>query len=192
MTLEEIVSAYIRDYRNGTREEMETFRLEKSRASAIRRAALCEFPDGKRHSHQYRIPRRLLDLAEERLQAVAGRLAAVSDFDALHEIVRGEIGSVSGIGKLMVYDIAHRIGAYLGKTPTLVYLHQGTKEGAAILGFRGDTLDPTVLPTAFSRLTPAEIEDCLCIYRDELRGESGGFCRDARCGVRKRHGHCVQ
>ena len=92
----------------------------------------------------------------------------------MHEIVKREIGSVHGIGKLMVYDIAHRIGAYLGQAPTLVYLHRGTKEGAATLGFRGETLDPAALPAVFSRLTPSEIEDCLCIYKDELRGARDG------------------
>jgi hypothetical protein len=101
---------------------------------------------GKRHSHQCLIPRRLLEIAEERLQAAANRLARAPDFDALHGIVQSQIESVRGIGKLMVYDIAHRIGAYLRKEPTLVYLHRGTKEGAAILGFRGETLDPANLP----------------------------------------------
>lgn len=183
MTLEEIVSDYIREYRDDALAEMDTFRRERSRASAIRRAALCEFPDGKRHPHQYLIPQRLLELAEVRLQAAARRLAGAADFDALHEIVAREIGSVHGIGRLMVYDIAHRIGAYLGKVPTLVYLHRGTKEGAAVLGFRGVTLDPAVLPSAFSRLTPAEIEDCLCIYKDELRGAPHRSPRNTGCGV---------
>jgi hypothetical protein len=170
MTLDEIVRAYIREYREDAGTEMEDYRTEKSRAAAIRRAALCEFPDGKRHPHQYLIPRRLLELAEECLQAAATRLAGAPDFDALHEIVKGQIGSVEGIGELMVYDIAHRIGAYFGKSPAQVYLHRGTKKGAAILGFRGETLDPKVLPAPFLKLTPAEIEDCLCIYKDELRG----------------------
>jgi hypothetical protein len=48
-----------------------------------------------------------------------------------------------------VYDIAHRIGAFLRKAPALVYLHRGTKEGAAILGFKGKTIDPKLLPPAF-------------------------------------------
>jgi hypothetical protein len=117
-------------------------------------------------------------VAEERLQAAARRLANARDFDALHELVEREIGSIQGIGKLMVYDIAQRIGAYLGKAPRLVYLHRGTKQGAAVLGFRGETLDPAVLPTAFLQLTPAEIEDCLCIYKDELR--NGAHSRSAR------------
>jgi hypothetical protein len=83
MTLDEIVRAYIREYREDAGTEMEDYRNEKSRAAAIRRAALCEFPDAKRHPHQYLIPRRLLELAEERLQAAATRLAGAPDFDAL-------------------------------------------------------------------------------------------------------------
>ena len=81
MTLDEIVDPYIREYRAAARAEMDTFRREESRAAAIRRAALCEFQDGKRHPHQYLIPRRLLELAEERLQAAAKHLAAAADFD---------------------------------------------------------------------------------------------------------------
>jgi hypothetical protein len=183
MTLDEIVDAYIREYRAAARAEMDTFRREESRAAAIRRAALCEFQDGKRHPHQYLIPRRLLELAEERFQAAAKHLAAAADFDALHEIVRREIGSVHGIGKLMVYDIAQRIGAHLGKAPTLIYLHRGTKEGAAILGFHGETLDARKLPSAFLRLAPAEIEDCLCIYKDQLRGAPTHFQHNSGYGV---------
>jgi hypothetical protein len=190
MTLNEIVAAYIREYRDDARAEMDTFRRERNRAAAIRRAALCEFPDGKRHPHQYLIPQSLLELAEERLQASARRLAGARDFDALHEIVRREIGSVLGIGKLTVYDIAHRIGAYLGKSPALVYLHRGTKEGAAVLGFRGEMLDPAVLPAAFSRLTLAEIEDCLCLYRDKLQDAPDGFHRKSTCNVARRQRRC--
>jgi len=190
MTLDEIVNAYIRDYRDGARMELDTFRREKNGASAIRRAALCEFPDGKRHPHQCLIPRLLLELAEERLQACAKRLADARDFDALHGIVKREIGSVRGIGELMVYDIAHRLGAYFGKSPRLIYLHRGTKKGAAILGFKGETLDPVMLPAAFSQLAPEEIEDCLCIYKDKFRGASGYSLRNSGCGVAIRSRGC--
>jgi hypothetical protein len=69
MTLDEIVSHYIREYRDDANAEIEDYRTEKSRVVAVRRAALSEFPNGKRHPHQYRIPRRLLELAEERLHA---------------------------------------------------------------------------------------------------------------------------
>src|SRR5438128_8880710 len=136
MTLNEIVAAYIREHRDAARAEMDTFRQERSRASAIRRAALCESPNGKRHPHQYLIPKKLLELAQARLQAAAPRLVNARDFDALHELVKRELGAVEGIEELMVYDITHRIGAYLGKSSMLVYLHRGTKKGAAVLGFR--------------------------------------------------------
>jgi len=190
MTLNEIVAAYIREYRDAAQAEMDTFRREKSRASAIRRAAWCEFPDGTRHPHQCLIPKKLLELAEERLQAAGRRLAGARDFDALNELVEREIGSVQGIGKLMVSDIAQRIGAYLGKSPKLVYLHRGTKKGAAILGFRGETLDPALLPAEFSRLTAAEVEDCLSIYKDDLQNESGRSRRNSRCCVTRRPRPC--
>src|SRR5207245_2234970 len=93
VTFDGIVSDYIREYRDDARAEMQTFRREKSRGAAIRRAAQCEFLDGKRHPHQYLIPKRLLTLAEERLQAAARRLGNARDFAALHEIVKHEIGS---------------------------------------------------------------------------------------------------
>lgn len=175
--LDEIVDRYIREYRLMARAEMHSFAKEGSLAAAIRRAALCQWPNGRKHEHQYLIPAALLQQAEERLQASAKRLARAPDFEALHRMVEEEIGGMRGIGDLTVYDVAHRVGAYLGVSPALVYLHRGTRAGAAILGFRGKTVRPHDLPAAFSRLTAAEIEDCLCIYRDELRGTRG---RDAR------------
>jgi len=174
MTLDEIVSSYIREYRTLARAEIRSFEKESTLGDAVRRAALCQWPNGKRHEHQYRIPKSLLEQAEGRLQGIAGKLERAADFRALHELLELEIGSIHGIGELTVYDIAHRIGAYLRKVPTLVYLHRGTRTGAAVFGLRGLMLDPKQLPAAFSRLTPAEIEDCLCIYKKQLRSSRNG------------------
>lgn len=168
MTLNAIVDHYIRHCRAQARAEMRFFEIQRSAFQAIRKAALCLLPSGKRHPHQRRIPKALLELAETRLQAAGEHLAAARDFELLHEIVKREIGSVRGIGALMVYDISHRIGVHFGKTPARVYLHAGTKKGAAVFGLSGDSVDPRNLPAPFSRLTAAEIEDCLCIYKDEL------------------------
>jgi hypothetical protein len=169
MMLNEIVSDYILAYRDNARAEMRFFEIQRSSAAAIRKAALCELPSGNRHPHQHRIPKSQLQEAEVRLQAIGRKLARAADFSALHKLVEDEIGSIEGIGALAVYDISHRIGAHFGKAPQLVYLHAGTRAGARVFNISGDAFDPRKLPKAFSRLTPSEIEDCLCIYKDELR-----------------------
>lgn len=164
MTLDEIVNDYIRTQRPYAREEMQNYENEPNPTAAIRRAALCETKDGKRHAHQRRIPRGLLEHVETKLQAIRRKLSDAADFDALHHLIEEEIGGMKGIGALTVYDIAQRIGAYFGKTPERVYLHAGVRVGARALGIVGDSFDPKILPKPFARLATSEIEDCLCIY----------------------------
>ena len=135
----------------------------------IARAARAERPDGKRHDHQTRIRRRALQRVERILEAASLRLC--TDFEYLHGFLSRTIGTIPGIGELMVYDTALRIGAQLGFEPTAVYLHRGTRIGAAGLGL--DTARPFIelheLPAELRSLRPQEIEDCVCIYKDELR-----------------------
>jgi len=187
MTFDEIVSDYVRVYRDDAREEMRGFASERSPSAAIRRAALCETQNGKRNAHQRRIPRVLLEQVEVRLQAISRNLAKAADFAALHKLVDDAAEGIKGIGALTVYDIAHRIGAYFGKAPKHVYLHAGTRIGARALNIKGDLIGPKTLPKPFIRLTPAEIEDCLCIYKDEMRGvRSHGAGRTTGCGQARR------
>lgn len=167
--LRAVVDEYIRRVRPHARTEMDEFSSLPSLKDAIRHASLCHFlPSLKRHPHQYRIPQSVLQLAERKLQRAGSQLAGADNFERLYDLVDRAIGSMGGIGALAVYDISHRIGAHLGKSPKLVYLHRGTRTGARHLGFTGDTLGLRLLPTEFSRLMPAEIEDCLCIYADLL------------------------
>jgi hypothetical protein len=191
MTLDEIVGDYIREYRDDAGEEMRDFETERSPAAAVRRAALSQRRNGKRHPHQRRIPIALLGQAEERLQVVRPGLAKAADFATLHRMVQEEIGRIKGIGELTVYDIAHRIGAHFGRAPRLVYLHAGTRTGALALNIKGDSFDPAILPEAFSRLSPAEIEDCLCIYKDELNGSSRNRRRGSACAVARGRRRCL-
>jgi hypothetical protein len=168
MTFDQIVDCYIRDFRDEARAELRFFEIQRTASAAIEKAALCLLPSGKRHPHQRRIPKKLLELAEGRLQAVRSKLAIAQNFDGLYRTVDQGIGAIKGIGKLTVYDIAHRIGAHFGKQPDFVYLHAGTRKGAKALHITGDSFDPHSLPKPFSRLQPYEIEDCLCLYKDEL------------------------
>jgi hypothetical protein len=50
-----------------------------------------------------------------------------------------------------------------------VYLHAGAARGAKALGIEGrDSITPSELPAAFRRLRAYEMEDCLCIFKDDL------------------------
>ena len=142
MTLDEIVGDYIHRYRDRARAEVRFFEIQRSPSEAIRKAALCMLPSGKRHPHQRRIPRTLLEQVEARLQAIGRKLANAADFTALHKLVEDEIGDIKGIGALTVYDISHRIAARFGKTPRFVYLHAGTRTGARVFNIGGESFDP--------------------------------------------------
>ncbi len=166
-TYRAIVARYIRDHRVPARREARHHARQPSLRKAIEVAALAVTRDGKRHSHQRRIPRRVLDKAKRRL--LHARLDRHATFHALHNAISHEIQSIRGVGPLLIYDIATRIGAYLGLKPQYVYLHAGTREGARVLGLaNGAFIAAASLPAAFRRLSPSEIEDCLCIYRDYL------------------------
>ena len=102
MTLDEIVSSYIREYRTLARAEMRSSEKDSTVSSAIRRAALCQWPNGKRHEHQYRIPGSLLEQAEGSLQGIARKLGQAADFAALYDLLEQEIGSIHGIGELLL------------------------------------------------------------------------------------------
>jgi len=163
-----IVDDYIRDHRDRAARGMRFYVIQRSLADAVDVAARCVRPNGKRHDHQYRIPSESLDEARARLLAVD--LASCRSFDELHAKVNATIRDIHMIGALVVYDVAHRIGAFLRLEPERVYLHRGTRDGALALGLgRGrEWIDLAELPEEFGRLTPAEAEDCLCIYKKRL------------------------
>ena len=130
---------------------------------------MCRTEEDTRHPHQRRIPENVLREAHQRLKKC--RLDGCASFEELHDVVQQAIGDIRGIGPLTVYDIALRFGAFLNLEPQVVYLHRGTRRGAVALGFvrKQKTLERKDLPSEFLCLRSREIEDCLCIYEDELR-----------------------
>lgn len=132
-----------------------------------------------RHDHQRRIPRLALHAARRRLRAAP--LRKVGSFHELFSIVDSALGGIPGIGELMVYDTALRIGANLGLQPDRVYLHCGTRRGARALGlnWRAEWLLPPELPKEFRSLPAWQVEDILCIFKDWFTGRGR---RIARCG----------
>jgi hypothetical protein len=173
---DDVVDAYIREYRSRSAEEAAFYRRFRSLAEAIRHAALCMRPNGKRHSHQCRIPAEALREGERNLQASAEEIWNCHTFPELHEIVRREIGAIRGIGSLTIYDVTCRIAAHRTLEPMQVYLHAGVSDGARAPGLpvRRESLDPAELPPAFQRLSVSEMEDCLCIYKRELAADRRG------------------
>jgi len=172
-TLGAIVHDYIRRHRHKTIRELRYFRSLQSLDDAIAKAGLARRPDGKRWSHQRRIPSAALDAATRRLRQA--HLQSARSFADLIERVDTAVRLVRGIGELYVYDTALRLGAHLRLLPHAVYLHAGTRRGARALGLdhRSDSIAPSQLPAAFQRLRPHEVEDVLCIYKDWLRKANG-------------------
>ena len=135
----------------------------------LERAAYAKLPSGKRHPHQYRLKRSALRQVHRRLKQFD--LESCTSFHELFETIHEAILEISGIGELMIYDTAFRIGAYLGLEPEFVYLHAGTRTGAVALGHDRSAawIEVGNLPPAFRHLKPWEIEDCLCIYNQEIQ-----------------------
>ena len=165
-SLSEIVSSYCADYREGAECEQRFWISHSNLRDVVGAAALSRLEGGLKHPHQRRIPNEVLQKAADVLLRVD--LSACTNFDELHRAIDELIIGIHGIGELTVYDIATRVGAYLGFEPERVYLHSGTREGARAFGFHGNFIEKEDLPHAFGRLSPAEIEDCLCIYKSRL------------------------
>ena len=160
---------YIHDYRPSAAQEIAYFACQPSLDRAVELAALSITDEGKRHPHQRRIPRAVLEEAKDLLKVLLP-LSQAQSFHELYCYIADNLASVRGIGQLTIYDIATRVGAFLALEPDKIYLHAGTRAGARALGLRDAAfLEPTELPRAFARLKPREVEDCLCIYKSHFR-----------------------
>ncbi|RRR69999.1 MAG: hypothetical protein EI684_14155 [Candidatus Viridilinea halotolerans] len=135
---------------------------------SIEYAALAKLPSGKRHPHQYRLKRTVLESVRQHLQANAHQLEQSNSFEDVIHIVRG--CAVPGFGPLAMYDTALRLAVRLGKRPTAVYLHAGTRKGAAALGLNVDRamIPMDELPGPLQRIGAEHVENFLCIYKDQL------------------------
>ena len=126
---------------------------------------------GKRHPHQYRILNKAmkqweakLGKAQTKIQSFRGRA-----FEDLFDFLDKQAHTVSGIGPLMVYDTALRIGANIRCLPKdCIYLHAH----ATIPTIHDFRITRTQLPKelkALGSLKAYEIEDFLCIYHEQVK-----------------------
>jgi hypothetical protein len=138
----------------------------RSLEKCIELSALSRTERDKRHAHQRRIRRGLLE--EVRSQLLKMSFESATNFDDHYNRIMKAI-RIKGIAEATVYDVSHRLAARLGLEPEYVYLHAGTRGAARDLDRRGDKLSISELPIEFRKLSPSEAEDCLCRYKDDIR-----------------------
>lgn len=163
-----IVDAYEDRYKAPLNGMLSEFKKEKY-VDAVGYASRGQTTDGKRHLHQRRLKKSTLAEVERLLTSVD--LRQYRDFASLYKAIANRLDRCSGVGPLMKYDTALRIGANLGVFPERVYLHSGTSAGAKALGFsvKDSPIERSRLPKAFHSLEPHELEDCLCIFKPALQ-----------------------
>lgn len=146
----------------------------------IKMAVIGITPEGKRHSHQWRIDRKAMKEMGKILIICKDLILGSKSFEEIMGIIYDL--QVDGFGTLSVYDTALRIGACFDIYPEFVCLHAGALEGAKnLLGlkidnlvsfFRNDNRYPYLykeqFPTEVQVLPPFHIEAFLCIKKDKL------------------------
>ena len=178
-SLATLVRTY-RDMHEATLDEyLGYFRKLTSLDDAIHFA--CCGKGGITHPHQYRVGKRKLTEAWQKLKRDVDRIRACESFEELVTRVGICTESIDRFGTLAVYDTALRLGAYLGHWPKLVYLHAGTKAGykALVTQASGDAVGMEMLPKPLRVLEPYHAENFLCIFESEIAG-SGKDCRPQR------------
>lgn len=130
---------------------------------------------GKRHPHQRRLSGNALECGRQALHRIADRLQDADDFYSLMLLVGEAFGEIRGLGELAIYDTAERLRHRLDlEAKHLVHLHAGARIGARrLLGGklpRGDAWGVLrhQLPEGLWHLSTHEIEDILCIYKDDF------------------------
>ena len=169
--LAKLVAHFQQQRKQTERDDVDCYRKKSSLAQAITSAARAERNDGQRHSHQWRLGDDVITKSERALQAAKASLATCKDFDALHKTVKDALALIPGAGVLFIYDTAFRLGIFLNIHPDKVYLHRGTREGAANLGLPSEKpyLEMSELLPELRIMTPADVEDFLCIYKDSFK-----------------------
>ena len=107
--LDRIVQTYLDHNAAGEERYLCFYATQRSIRDAISKAAMAELPNGKRFSHQRRIPSPVLARARDALLQLDYR--GLKTFSELHELVAQALRPISGIGLLTIYDTAHRFGA---------------------------------------------------------------------------------
>lgn len=170
MKLGTIARAYATKLRPNAEAELDWFRHQPNLQEAIRNAAFAVNSNGKRYSHQRRLKSSTLEQAYVIMSDNIELIEDAQDFGQLIRRLEMMLENTEGIGELYIYDTALRLGAYLGFLPQKVYLHAGARTGARKLGldYRAPAIEVSSVPEELRGLAPHEIEDVLCIFKDDF------------------------
>lgn len=136
--------------------------------AAIRDAV---FPCGRKHSHQRRLNLANMGRLVEGLLEDSAFIEEASTFERLHDLVSTATSGLWEDAALLKYDVAQRLGTFVGIEPDAVYVHRGTAVGAAAIGLPGrGSVSMRQIPEELSSLSASELEDCLCIFGPYLAG----------------------
>lgn len=175
-SFEDVARDFLKRWQVDLEKEEEWFgKRPKSLDEAISRAALSQIPSRRggrliRHSHQTRLSNAVLIEAKRHLFARKDEIERCQNFEELFDLVERTVLHIPGVGEMLVYDIAQRLGIYLEFQPTKVYMHRGTRVGAIKLGLEAKSRAIPIeqFPPALGALGAYRLEDVLCIYRATL------------------------
>jgi hypothetical protein len=146
---------------------------QKNLENAIKIATFSHDQFGNKHGHQRRLQNSVLISFGKELIEIKDKIHNAIDFDDLITIINSH--KIFGVGEMLVYDTALRIGQYINKAPQKIYLHRGTRIGVENLINR--KIDKKFilkehLPEPFKScvLTPSQLEDFFCIYKSIFKG----------------------
>ncbi len=172
-SLDEVVNDYISTPVNGYPScrarlsgYLKWFKLRKNFLDVIDGAILRNHPHQNCLSWEYR-----RDIASKLILAQAV-FETHTTFQEIYEVVKSCACPPYKNANLLVYDLSLRIGAYKDLFPSNIYLHRGALEGAQIVLNQKklpNLISASSLPKEFSVLKPHEIEDCLCIYKENIK-----------------------
>lgn len=192
----ETLIAIVADYRGDqdARTAEDEVWCAKGRSFAFARDQIARAQLGeRRHPHQRRLGAQTLADCVEALERISTDLENAPDFHSIFNLMGEGFRKVRGAGELMTYDSADRLALRRGFTPSLIYLHAGTRTGARRLCGPFRRLEAWSillhqLPDELQGLSTREAEDVLCIYKDHFFDTPAEF---AAWAANRRRGRCV-
>lgn len=167
-TLATLVAKYLAEYEDCYKDE-DSWWGDKNITwlEAIERSWQSRDHDGKMYGHQRRVAGKL----NIGLEACLNQNRSPDNFDSFHAVyswVESITRPINGLAATTTYDVARRLGAWLGMQPEMVYLHTGAAKGAKKLGIRGEMVSLDDFPQEIRKLGATHAENFLCIYNNFL------------------------